>query len=257
MLECGSQLRPNFWRAPTDNDFGAKLNIKYGVWRNPTIALEDLSAAKSGDMVVVTAKYTIKEIETPLTMSYTINNVGAIQLQQSMVANAGQEVSDMFRFGVRMEMPESYNTVEYYGRGGVENYADRNHSTPVGLYRQSVEEQFFPYIRPQESGTRSDLRWWRVVTIGGCGLEFRGDAPLSASALNYTQESLDDGLSKGQRHSPEVATTPYTNLCIDQIQMGLGCINSWNAMPREEYLVPYQDYDFNLLITPVRHKIEM
>ncbi len=255
MIYEGSELEPNFWRAPTDNDFGAKLQSKYGVWRNPTLELKSLNHQIVDGLAVVEAKYTIAEIDTPLTLTYTINNKGAVKVVQTMSANKDQEVSPMFRFGMQMAMRDSYDRVEYYGRGEVENYSDRKESTPIGLYRQSVEEQFFPYIRPQETGTKSELRWWRVVDVNGRGLEFTSDAGFSASALNYTIESLDDGQSKGQSHSAEVAKAPFTNLCIDKVQMGLGCVNSWNATPLPQYQVPYDDYEFTLLITPVDHKL--
>ncbi len=248
------ELTPNFWRAPTDNDFGAGTQNKYSVWRSPKIKLNDLSYEMEGGLAVIKANYTIVALDTPFTLTYTINNRGAIKVTQTMTAVEGKEVANLYRFGMQLRMPESYNTVEFYGRGPVENYSDRMCSTLVGEYRQSVEEQFFPYIRPQETGTKSDIRWWRVLNMKGDGLEFSSDAAISASALNYTVESLDDGASKDQRHSPEVEKAPFTNVCLDKIQAGLGCVNSWNALPRPEYQVPYGDYEFNLLITPVRYK---
>ena len=104
----------------------------------------------------------------------------------------------MFRFGMQLPMPKCYDRIQYYGRGPIENYSDRNHSTALGKYRQTVDEQFYPYIRPQETGTKTDIRWWKLTTIQGDGLEFISDQPFSASALHYTIESLDDGVSKDQ-----------------------------------------------------------
>ncbi len=254
LLESGSELRPNFWRAPTDNDMGAKLQEKYSEWRDPKYTLDTLFYTIENEMVRIEANYTIEESGTSLNMSYTINNIGAIQVSQRMIANKSSKASNMFRFGMRMEMPESYNEIEYYGRGPVENYADRKVSALVGQYRQRVSDQYFEYIRPQESGTKSDLRWWRVINSGGVGLEFVSDAPFSASALNYTLESLDDGVKKDQRHSTEVQRSLSTNLCIDKVQAGLGCVNSWKDAARPEYQVKYQDYEFNLTITPVHSK---
>ncbi len=218
---------------------------------NPTYKLNSLKGSVEDGLVQIEATYTIVESGTKLTMLYLVNNSGAIKVTQKMVANRDKEVADMFRFGLTLQMPESYDRLEYYGRGPVENYADRKLSTHIGRYAQSVDEQYYPYIRPQESGTKSDLRWWRVVDISGSGLEFVSDNPFSASALNYTIESLDDGLEKDQRHSSEVEKSPFTNVCIDQVQMGLGCVNSWKALPLEEYQVPYDDYEFNLIIKPI------
>ncbi|UVQ03379.1 DUF4981 domain-containing protein [Bacteroides fragilis] len=257
LLNPGVQLTPNFWRAPTDNDYGAGLQHRYAVWKNPGLKLTSLKQSIENEQAIVQAEYEMKAVKGKLFLTYVINNEGAVKVTQKMEAGKEEKVSDMFRFGMQMQMPENFNEVEYYGRGPVENYADRNHSTLIGKYRQTVAEQFYPYIRPQETGTKTDLRWWRVLNISGNGLQFVGDAPFSASALNYSIESLDDGVQKDQRHSPEVAKAPFTNLCIDKVQMGLGCVNSWGTLPLEKYRVPYQDYEFSFILTPVRHKVNM
>ena len=257
LLNPGAQLTPNFWRAPTDNDYGAGLQHRYAVWKNPGLKLTSLKQSIENEQAIVQAEYEMKAVKGKLFLTYVINNEGAVKVTQKMEAGKEEKVSDMFRFGMQMQMPENFNEVEYYGRGPVENYADRNHSTLIGKYRQTVAEQFYPYIRPQETGTKTDLRWWRVLNISGNGLQFVGDAPFSASALNYSVESLDDGVQKDQRHSPEVAKAPFTNLCIDKVQMGLGCVNSWGTLPLEKYRVPYQDYEFSFILTPVRHKVNM
>ena len=257
LLNPGAQLTPNFWRAPTDNDYGAGLQHRYAVWKNPGLKLTSLKQSIENEQAIVQAEYEMKAVKGKLFLTYVINNEGAVKVTQKMEAGKEEKVSDMFRFGMQMQMPENFNEVEYYGRGPVENYADRNHSTLIGKYRQTVAEQFYPYIRPQETGTKTDLRWWRVLNISGNGLQFVGDAPFSASALNYSIESLDDGVQKDQRHSPEVAKAPFTNLCIDKVQMGLGCVNSWGTLPLEKYRVPYQNYEFSFILTPVRHKVNM
>mgnify|MGYP000537501081 FL=1 len=257
LLNPGAQLTPNFWRAPTDNDYGAGLQHRYAVWKNPGLKLTSLKQSIENEQAIVQAEYEMKAVKGKLFLTYVINNEGAVKVTQKMEAGKEEKVSDMFRFGMQMQMPENFNEVEYYGRGPVENYADRNHSTLIGKYRQTVAEQFYPYIRPQETGTKTDLRWWKVLNISGNGLQFVGDAPFSASALNYSIESLDDGVQKDQRHSPEVAKAPFTNLCIDKVQMGLGCVNSWGTLPLEKYRVPYQDYEFSFILTPVRHKVNM
>ena len=257
LLNQGAQLTPNFWRAPTDNDYGAGLQHRYAVWKNPGLKLTSLKQNIENEQAVIQAEYDMKAVKGKLFLTYVINNEGAIKVTQKMEADKEEKVSDMFRFGMQMQMPENFNEVEYYGRGPIENYADRNHSTMLGKYRQTVAEQFYPYIRPQETGTKTDLRWWRVLNVSGNGLQFVGDTPFSASALNYSIESLDDGAQKDQRHSPEVPKAPFTNLCIDKVQMGLGCVNSWGTLPLEKYRVPYQDYEFSFILTPVRHKVNM
>ena len=257
MLKEGAALTPNFWRAPTDNDMGAGLQNRYAAWKNPGLKLVSLNSKTENDQIVVNAEYDMKNVSAKLYLTYVINNEGAIKVTQKMTADKNAKVSPMFRFGMQMQMPKCFETVEYYGRGPVENYSDRNHSTDLGIYRQSVDEQFYSYIRPQETGTKTDIRWWKQLNAGGNGLKVVGDAPFSASALHYTICSLDDDEQKDQRHSPEVQKADLTNLIIDKAQMGLGCVNSWGALPLPQYMLPYGDYEFTFILTPVKHQIEI
>lgn len=257
MLKEGAALTPNFWRAPTDNDFGAGLQRKYAAWKNPGLKLVSLDSKTENSLVVVSAEYDMKQVSAKLNLTYVINNEGAIRVTQKMTADKNAEVSPMFRFGMQMQMPKSFEAIEYYGRGPIENYSDRNHSTDLGIYRQSVDEQFYSYIRPQETGTKTDIRWWKQLNAGGNGLKVVGEAPFSASALHYTICSLDDGDDKKQSHSPEVKPADLTNLCIDKAQMGLGCVNSWGRLPIDQYMLPYGDYEFTFILTPVKHCIEL
>ena len=254
-LKEGSVLKPNFWRAPTDNDFGAGLQNRFRVWLNPELKLTGLKQHSENGQAIVEATYDIPAVSGKLSLTYVINNQGAIKVTQQLKADKNAKVSDMFRFGMQLQMPRSFETIEYYGRGPVENYADRNHNTFLGVYRQSVESQFYPYVRPQETGNKTDLRWWRMLNIGGNGLEIVSEAPFSASALHYTIESLDEGPRKIQRHSNEIEQADLTNVCIDKAQMGLGCVNSWGAWPLPEYRLPYQDYSFTFILTPVQHQL--
>ena len=257
MLKEGAALTPNFWRAPTDNDMGAGLQNRYAAWKNPGLKLVSLNSKTENDQIVVNAEYDMKNVSAKLYLTYVINNEGAIKVTQKMTADKNAKVSPMFRFGMQMQMPKCFETVEYYGRGPVENYSDRNHSTDLGIYRQSVDEQFYSYIRPQETGTKTDIRWWKQLNAGGNGLKVVGDAPFSASALHYTICSLDDGEQKDQSHSPEVQKADLTNLIIDKAQMGLGCVNSWGALPLPQYMLPYGDYEFTFILTPVKHSVEI
>ena len=255
MILEGAALTPNFWRAPTDNDFGAGLQKKYSVWKNPEIKLVSLKHEMQDNRVVVAAEYEMKEVSARLALTYTINNAGAVKVTQKMTADKQAKVSDMFRFGMQLVMPEEYEQISYYGRGPVENYSDRKTATDLGIYHQTVDEQFYAYIRPQENGTKSDIRWWKQLDASGSGLEFVAEAPFSASALHYTMESLDSGWEKTQYHSNEVEKAPLTNVLIDKAQMGLGCITSWGILPLPEYRLPYGDYEFTFIMTPVRHQV--
>ena len=251
MLAEGAQLTPNFWRAPTDNDFGANLQQKFAAWRSPEFKLESLDAEKTDGLVKVTAAYSVPAVSARLTMTYTINNAGTVKVEEKLTADKNAKVSPMFRFGVQMPMPESFDRIEYYGRGPVENYVDRTQAADLGVYSQTVAEQFYPYIRPQENGNKTDIRYWRQINHAGKGLEITASVPFSASALNYTVESLDEGAAKAQGHSQEVAKAPLANLLIDKQQMGLGCIDSWGAVPMRKYMMPYGDYDFTFIMKPV------
>lgn len=251
-LAEGSTLRPNFWRAPTDNDMGAQLHRKWRVWRNPTLTLEALQSTREEGRIVVEAHYTLPEVQARLMLRYEIAPSGEVTISQRLRASQGVQVPPMMRFGMRMELPEGYEQLRYYGRGPAENYLDRKASTFVGRYTQRVDEQFYPYIRPQENGTKSDLRWWWIGHRSGQGLLISAPKPFSASALHYSQEDLDEGLAKQQHHSRELTPRKEIFLTIDGAQMGLGCENSWGAWPLSHYRLPYADYDFTFTIAPRR-----
>ena len=251
MIKEGSYLQPNFWRAPTDNDFGAYLQIRYAVWKNPKIKLVSMQQYMANQQAIIEASYELPEVSAKLNLTYVINNEGAIKVTQKMTADKNAKVANLFRFGMQMQMPRSFDKVEYYGRGPVENYIDRKANADLGIYRQSVAEQFYSYIRPQETGTKSDLRWWKTLNVSGRGIQVVAAEPFSASALHYTIESLDEGTHKQQGHSPEVDEADLTNFCFDLIQAGLGCEDSWGRITRPEYQVPYGDYEFTFILKPM------
>ena len=251
MMKEGSYLKPNFWRAPTDNDFGAYLQRRYAVWKNPTIKLVSLQQRIANQQAIIEVAYELPEVSAKLNLTYVINNEGAMKVTQKMTADKNAKVANMFRFGMQMQMPRNFDQVEYYGRGPVENYIDRKANADLGIYRQSVAEQFYSYIRPQETGTKSDLRWWKTLNAAGRGIQVVAAEPFSASALHYTIESLDEGTHKQQGHSPEVEEADLTNFCFDKIQAGLGCEDSWGRIARPEYQVPYGDYEFTFILMPM------
>ncbi len=257
IIKEGEALKPNFWRAPTDNDFGAGLQRKYVAWKNPEMKLTSFNQRTENNQVVVEATYDMPSISAKLNLTYVINNEGAIKVTQKLTADKNAKVANMFRFGMQMPMPRSFETVEYYGRGPVENYNDRNHCTDLGIYRQSVDDQFYSYIRPQENGNKTDIRWWKMLSPSGSGIKVVSAAPFSASALHYTIESLDEGWNKQNWHSPEVEEADLTNFCIDKVQTGLGCEDSWGRIARPEYQVPYGDYEFTFILSPVQKSIDI
>jgi beta-galactosidase len=259
LLAEGGKLTPNFWRAPTDNDFGANLQYKQAVWRTPAIlpVKDGFSHEVKDDHVLVDANYEIKEVGATLHLTYKIDFAGNIIITQRMTADtARKDVPDLFRFGMKMQMPESFDIVEYYGRGPYENYADRKSSAQIGKYRQTVAEQFYPYIRPQENGTKSDIRYWKQIDRSGKGLMLVSDHVFSASALNYTVESLDDGRSKRQSHSELTDKSGAVNLCFDRYQTGLAGVNSWGALALPQYRLPYGNYEFTVALKPVSGQVD-
>ena len=251
MLIDRESVTPEFWRAPTDNDYGARFQQRFEVWKNPQMKLNDCQV---GDNSVV-AVFDMPDVKATLTMTYTLNADGEVIVHQQLSAEKGAEVAPMMRYGMQLQMLKQYDAVEYYGRGPVENYIDRNSSEFIGLYNNKVADEYYPYVRPQESGNHTDVRWFRVKDASGRGLEFYSNAPMEASALNFLTSDLDDGVSKDKkidRHSGDLVERPLTQVHIQQRQMGLGCVNSWGAWPRQEYMVPYQNYDFTFVIRPIK-----
>lgn len=255
MIKQGGMLSPNFWRAPTDNDYGADLQKKYAVWKNPGINLMSLIYKIIQGQIVVWAEYEMKNVQAKLLLTYTINNIGHVKVNQRMITYSNVKMPDMFRFGMQLVMPKSFEYISYYGRGPIENYSDRKYSADIGLYNQSVTEQFYPYIRPQETGNKTDIRWWKLLNMKGDGLMFVAEAPFSASALHYTIESLDDGDFKKQSHSGELEEFNLTNFLIDKAQQGLACVNSWGALPLPEYRLKYDNYEFIFIMIPIKSSV--
>ena len=109
---------------------------------------------------------------------------------------------------MKMVLPAGFENIEYFGRGPAENYQDRQDGYPVGRYRQTVKEQFHPYVRPQETGNKTDIRWFSMMKNNGSGFRIYSDQLLSMSALHYYDTDLDDGDKKDQRHSGDLTSAP-------------------------------------------------
>ena len=251
MLLDRESITPEFWRAPTDNDYGARLQNRFAVWKNPQMRLKKLDV----DDNEIEATYDMPDVKAELKMTYTLTAEGEVIIREQLKADKEAKIANMFRYGMQLQMPKAYNEVEYYGRGPVENYIDRNSSEFIGVYQNKVADEYYSYVRPQESGNHTDIRWFRVKNAAGKGLEFYGNAPMEASALNYLMSDLDDGPNKDKkigRHSGDLIERPLTQVHIQQRQFGLGCVNSWGAWPRREYQMPYQDYDFTFAIRPLK-----
>jgi len=250
MLQHRMSIVPEFWRAPTDNDYGAGLQQKFRTWCKPQMKLKGVTTADNS----IVATFDMPDQKATLRMTYTLTDEGEVIVRQQLSTEKDAKVSELFRFGMAIEMPKAFSRVKYYGRGPAENYIDRNDSEFLGVYENEVSKEYFEYVRPQESGNHTDVRWFQVLNSEGRGLCFYSDAPMEASALPYTTAQLDDGEHKDKawgRHSGDLIPSGQTSVHIQQRQLGLGCVNSWGAWPRREYRLPYQDYDFTFAIKPV------
>ena len=251
MLQFRESIQPEFWRAPTDNDYGANLQRRFQTWKNPQLRIKSCSVEGNA----ITAIFDMPDQKATLTMTYTLTAEGEVIIREQLTTDKEAKVSDMFRYGVQLQMPKEFNAIEYYGRGPAENYIDRNSSEFIGVYNNKVQDEYFEYVRPQESGNHTDVRWFRVLNADGSGLEFYSNAPMEASAMPYTMDQLDDGMHKDKawgHHSGDLIPAGKTTVHIQQKQLGLGCVNSWGAWPRNEYRLPYQEYDFTFAIKPVK-----
>ena len=253
LLGEGGTLKPNFWRAPTDNDMGAGLQKKFKAWKNPQMNLKniDVKKDKKTNSVTILTSFDMPEVQGQMDITYVVfANTGAVKVTEDFKATEGAKVSDMFRFGMLMQMPYTMEKSNYYGRGPIENYSDRKDCMRIGVYTDDADNQYFPYIRPQESGTKSDIRWWKQTDATGMGLQVKSCTPFYASAIHFDTEELDDGDDKEQRHSFDLKKSKFTNLFLDSAHMGVGGENSWGAWPLEKYRVHYGNKTFTFTLIP-------
>lgn len=252
MLKFRESMTPEFWRAPTDNDYGASLQKKMRVWKNPQMNLKSFDKSESKDSVVLTANFEMPEVKAELMLRYRINAAGEVTVTEKMTTDKEAKVADLFRYGIQLQMPASFSKLEYYGRGPEENYIDRHSSSFIGKYEANVRDEYYPYVRPQESGNHTDIRYFSIFNpTTGKGITFEGYAPMECSAIPYLVEDLDAGIEKEHawgQHSGDLVEKGLVQLHIQQRQFGLGCIDSWGASPMEKYRMHYQDRCFSFVI---------
>lgn len=236
-------VMPCFGRALTENDLGAKQQKSMGMWLYPEMKLVSLDAQESS----VTAHYKVNGAD--ISLCYRFHEDGIIRITQTMRNAEG--LADLFRFGLETAMPSEFESLEFYGLGPFENYSDRRSAAMVGLYRQSLGEQYhMGYVRPQESGNHCGLRSLSIRNAAGYGIEFISSGKeFSGSVLPFSRKELDLTLSPTpQRHSLELKADGLAHLHIDGAQMGLGCVNSWGIPPRDEYMLHSGDYEFDIFV---------
>jgi beta-galactosidase len=243
---------PNFWRAPTDNDFGNGMEKRCAVWKQASAnrKLESLSVEELGPSAIkLTVLFTLPDVQSAHKTSYTVLGSGDVIVENTI--SAGQkELPELPRFGMRLRLPDGFERIEWYGRGPHENYCDRFTSAFVGHYKSTVREMYVPYISPQENGTRTDVRWAAIFNEKGTGIAFFGMDLLSISALRFTIEDLTQK-SRGTMHTIDLKEHDFVELNVDLKQMGVGGDDSWGARPHAQYILPAQNYSFNFRLRPL------
>ncbi|WP_461629193.1 beta-galactosidase, LacZ type [Labilibaculum euxinus] len=249
------QLVPDFWRAPTDNDFGNKMPERCEIWKqamNDANLQEFTSKQISKSEVSVHAKLQLPSIKGAIELTYTIYGDGKINVNYSFEAKQ-QKLPEIPRIGLQFKLPKEFNNLAYYGRGPQENYIDRNTASFIGLYQSNVADQYFPYNRPQENGHKTDVRWLSLTNQSGLGVKIiAGSEPIEFNALHYTTSDFDPGTEKLGRTTADVKEHKFVEVHIDHKMMGLGGDNSWGAKPHNPYLY-YADkvYHYSFTIVPV------
>ncbi len=243
--------QPYFWRAPTDNDFGNNMPERLGIWRNAHAnrSVKQVSVGKQdASGVEVKVDYLLEGINVTYTVTYHIQNDGAVKVTAAMDMT-GRNLPELPRFGMRMRLRGGYDRLSYYGRGPWENYSDRHSAAFVSRYDDSVKNQFYRgYIRPQESGYKTDVRWLQLTNGEGKGLRIEGAQPLCFSAMNIDTEDLDPGLSKKQQHPSDLRFSNQVDLHIDLAQRGVGGDDSWGALPHQQYRLLDKKYTYTYIM---------
>lgn len=242
---------PAFWRAPVDNDFGNKMPWTCGVWRTAHVNRYVKNATvgeRTPEGLPVKVEWILTDIQVPYTMEFLVRNDGSLLVSGTMDMT-GKKLPELPRFGMRMELAGRYENLCYYGRGPQENYIDRWSSAFVGRYEDKVENQYYPYARPQETGNKTDVRWLSLSDSEGTEVEITGvSQPIAFSALHYAPEDLDPGLTRKMQHTIDVVPQKDIILHVDLKQRGLGGDNSWGMFPHNPYRLWDKKYSYSYLI---------
>ncbi|WP_321996562.1 glycoside hydrolase family 2 TIM barrel-domain containing protein [Draconibacterium orientale] len=249
-----SPLVPEFWRAPTDNDFGAKVPKHCNKWKEASanIKLQKLEKIQMSDSEVkVSIELLIPNIEGVVKVNYTINAEGQVKVDYSFSTN--KKLPEIPRIGMKLRLAKTLDNLTYYGRGPWENYADRKTASFIGIYRSKVSDQYFAYGRPQENGHKTDVRWLSLRDHSGMGLKITAvNKPVEFNALHIPTSELDPGEEKKARTPLDVIEGDFVELHIDHKMMGVGGDNSWGAKPHKQYMYfADKEYKYTFIIAPV------
>lgn len=246
--------KPDFWRAPTDNDFGNGLPKRANAWKEATThpVLTSFAVDKKKEIIEVAVTYQLDSVASAMKMTYQVFADGVIKVDNQLeFGGDAEKLSSLPRFGNTMIVPLNYKTVSWYGRGPYENYWDRNVSAFVGVYHADVDSLYVPYIRPQENGYHTDNRWVQLTDGSGNGIKFIGLPEVSFSALRNPVSDFDPGMRKAQRHTIDIVPKNEIYVNIDYKQMGVGGDNSWGARTHEKYQLKPMNYSYSYYIIPI------
>ena len=240
-------LRPDFWRAPTDNDRGFKSEKSHGDWK--TIGAEWTPekvtvVEQSAKQVKIVAEGKLPKVGAPYSLTYTFSPDGEIAITANYTGVEKKQWPT--RFGLQMLMPEGFETITWYGCGPQETYSDRCDSV-IDLYSGKIDEQYFDYTEPCESGNKVKVRWTAIANAKGKGLLAIADKNLlSVKALRYTAEDL-----QSHKHTFQMPQRKTTTLNLDLVQMGVGGDDSWGAKPHKEFQLPSdKNYSYTVRLQP-------
>jgi beta-galactosidase len=249
---------PNFWRAPTDNDFGNDMPQRQVVWKQAGQArvLEKLDHRQNSNRdYLIEVTWYLPPVNSRFHTRYQVFGNGDIVVENHFVPDS-KGLPDLPRLGMQMILGEEFEHMTWYGRGPHESYWDRKTGAFVGFYTGTVWEQYHPYIRPQENGNKTDVRWAAFVNKDGVGLMVKGDPVLNVSAWHFYPQDLDPGPRKQQRHATDIERKRLILLNLDFQQMGVGGDTSWGARPHPQYTLDIQDYNYRFCLRPFSsHKI--
>ncbi len=258
---------PNFWRAPIDNDFGNGLYKQNRVWRKAgeNRKVTEATVSKIGDnkaMVHFKFNLTDKNNEAIATYStvYTVYGSGDVVVNNNFKM-IKEKLPHIFRMGMNLVMPRKFDQMKWFGRGPQESYWDRKTAAFVGLYSGSVADQYWAYLRPQENGNKTDVRWVAITDKTGEGLLFVGMPLLEVSAHHNIMEDFESivrtdgrqhpGVKVVNRHTTDVKPRNLTSVNIDYKQMGVGGDNSWGAHTHPQYSLLAREYSYSFRMRPV------
>ncbi len=252
MLLAGPE--PNFWRALTDNDIANGTPERCATWQHAgeRKVLTSLDVTPKGNEMEISAHYVMPEQQSRLRLDYLVGGDGQIRVTMSFTPGE-LPLPEIPRVGMRMILPEEFEQMTWLGRGPHENYADRKTSAAIGLYEATVWEQFHPYVRPQETANKCDVRWLTLANTKGEGIRITGETPLGASAWNFPMEDISYvPFNVERRHGGSIERKPLVWLNIDHAQMGVGGDNTWGAQVHPEYTITPEPIHYSFTIQPLK-----